>query len=135
MSSGYSKTPLIKKLGIKPSFKIHIINAPENYFGLLGGLPDNVEIVDLKTGELDLIHCFFLQAKDLQDMLPSLHKALKPNGMIWISWAKKASKIETDLNRDVIREMGLAQGLVDVKVGSIDDTWSGLKFVIPVANR
>lgn len=128
--SGYSGTPLIKKLGIKPGFSILALNAPKNYYDLLGPLPPDVQIADSDETDIDFIHYFETLLPHLQDALPSLRKKLKINGMLWLSWPKGTSKIPTDLNRDIIRDLVLQTDLVDVKVCAVDENWSGLKFVI-----
>ena len=128
--SGYSGTPLIKKLGIKPGFSILALNAPKNYYDLLGSLPPEVQIADSDETDIDFIHDFETLLPHLQDALPSLRKKLKINGMLWLSWPKGTSKISTNLNRDIIRELVLQTDLVDVKVCAVDENWSGLKFVI-----
>ncbi len=135
LTSGYSDTPLAKKLGIKEGFKIKIVAAPDYYFSLFEALPDSVEIlVDSKTSK-DLIHYFTKQASDLYEQLPLLQKEIVGNGAIWVSWPKKASKIATDITEDVIRTLAFNIGLVDVKVCAVDAVWSGLKLVIPIKMR
>ena len=135
-SSGYSGTPLAKKLGIKEGFKIKIVAAPEYYFNLFETFPDGVEILDdCNNSSKDLIHFFSKEANDLYKQLPLLQKEIVSNGSIWISWPKKASKIDTDITEDVIRSLALSIGLVDVKVCAVDAVWSGLKLVIPIKLR
>jgi len=128
--SGYSGTPLIKKLGIKPGFSILALNAPKNYYDLLGPLPADVQIADSDETDIDFIHDFETLLLSLKEILPSLRRRLKRNGMLWLSWPKGTSNIPTDLNRDIIRELVLQTDLVDVKVCAVDENWSGLKFVI-----
>lgn len=135
MPAGYSGTPLVRKLGIKPGHRIRLVNTPDHYLDLVGPLPDDAVIAAATRGSFDFIHGFFTSQRDLSKRLGRLHAALKPAGMLWLSWPKGASSIETDLNREIIRELGLADGLVDVKVCAVDEDWSGLKFVIPVADR
>lgn len=135
MTAGYSGTPLIKKLGIKENFKIRVINAPANYFSLLESLPENVTVLKRKTLETEFIHFFITSLSELKAQLPYLKTEIKKNGMIWISWPKKASKIQTDVNEDKIRGFALKEGLVDVKVCAVDETWSGLKLVYRVKDR
>jgi hypothetical protein len=131
-ASGYSGTPLAKKLGIKPGFNVEIINAPAHYFGLFTDLPDTISQVKSKK---DFIHFFTKETKELEKNIPKLKKQIVPNGIIWISWPKKSSKVPTDVTEDVIRNIALKNGLVDIKVCAIDDIWSGLKLVIPVKDR
>ena len=102
---------------------------------MLGDLPNDVATRDLADGDLDFIHAFFLDAEELRETFADLKAALARDGMLWISWAKKASKIPTDITREIVREIGLSGGLVDVKVGSVDDKWSGLKFVYRLEDR
>ena len=132
---GYSGTPLAKKLGIKNGFHINLINAPEHYLELFTDLPAEVYFEDSGDEKIDLIH-FFTKSKDeYQELLPKLKGRIKPNGIIWISWPKKASKVKTDITEDIIRNFALQTGLVDIKVCAVDDVWSGLKLVIPVKDR
>ena len=135
MSAGYSGTPLAKKLGIKSAFRIFVDNAPDNYAELVAPLPENVHFLDAIENDLDMIHLFTDQAKVLAAKLKRYPKKLKPNGIFWVSWPKKASKRPTDITEDTIRDLALPLGLVDVKVCAIDDVWSGLKLVIRVENR
>lgn len=131
--SGYSSTPLAKKLGIKEGFKIALYNQPEYYFKLFTDLPD-VKIVSGKS-IVDFIHYFVKEEKQLLKDINKLKNQIEQNGMIWISWPKKSSKVETDITEDVIRTIALKNGLVDIKVCAVDETWSGLKLVIPVRDR
>ena len=135
MPAGYSGTPLAQKLGYKPGFRVHLDNAPDDYVQLVSPLPDDVQFLIKLTDELDLIHVFTDQAKALAPKLKRYMKKIKPAGVIWVSWPKKASKRPTDITEDVIREVALALGFVDVKVCAVDDVWSGLKLVIRVENR
>lgn len=133
--AGYSKTPLSKKLGIKPDFLIHLINEPDNYYELVSPLPEKVTVVKGLSSELDMIHLFTKERDELETQIPILMQKIKQAGMIWVSWPKKSSKVPTDVTEDVIREVILPLGLVDVKVCAIDATWSGLKVVIRKENR
>ncbi|MDA0193883.1 MAG: DUF3052 domain-containing protein [Bacteroidetes bacterium] len=135
MPAGYSGTPLIKKLGIKHGFKIRIINAPDNYFELLGELPDNVQIIEDSTQSLDFVHIFTNTINEMGDLLQLYMDIITRNGMIWVSWHKKASKLPSEITEDDIRNVALSLGMVDVKVCSVDEIWSGLKIVIRVENR
>ena len=132
--AGYSSTPLSKKLGIKPGQHIRIIDAPENFMESLMPLPE-CEINSSRKKEFDIVHIFVKQFARLKKEFPELRKSISQSGMIWISWPKKSSKVETDLDENIIRNYGLSIGLVDVKVCAVDDVWSGLKFVIPVKDR
>lgn len=133
--SGYSGTPLSKKLGIKEGFKVSTYNAPKDYKKHLLPLPDNVVISDKILNNSDLIHGFFHTMKELANTYPKLVGAMHKSAMLWISWPKGASKVPTDINRDIIRNYVLDQGLVDVKVASYNDIYSGLKFVYRLKDR
>lgn len=137
MTAGYSGTPLGKKLGIKEGFIIKIYDAPDHYFELFDDLPSDLiyEKNEPKPGSLDFIHIFTKEQNDLSTLVPKAKEALKKQGILWVSWPKGASKIPTDVNREIIREMLLNIGLVDVKVAAIDETWSGLKFVYRLKDR
>jgi hypothetical protein len=135
MPAGYSSTPLVKKLGIKEGFKIRLVNQPDYYFKLLGDMPEDISFTNDKKIKKNFIHYFTRQAKELQRDIVALRNEIEPNGMIWISWPKKASKIPTDITEDVIRNLALSNGLVDIKVCAVDEIWSGLKLVIPVKDR
>ncbi|PVD51178.1 DUF3052 domain-containing protein [Terrimonas sp.] len=135
MPAGYSKTPLAKKLGIKEGNTIRIINAPDYYAALFSDFPEKVTITTDKKGKKDCIHFFAKRAKDLQENILRLRGEIFPDGMIWVSWPKKASKVETDITEDVIRALALDNGLVDIKVCAVDEIWSGLKLVIPLKGR
>lgn len=130
MTAGYSGTPLLQKLGIKPKAKIRFINEPAHLADLLGPLPPDCTLVESRATAVDFIHCFVTQKPRLLALLPGLMNKLARDGMIWVSWPKKASKVQTDITEDVVREVALPLGLVDVKVCAIDDVWSGLKLVI-----
>jgi len=131
---GYSGTPLATKLGFNEGNTIWVANALPHYFDLFDQLPA-ASFVQKSTANVHVIHYFATQMKALTKDLPRLRKSIQPNGSIWVSWPKKASKVETDITEDTIRALALAQGLVDVKVCAIDNTWSGLKLVIPVKDR
>ena len=131
MTVGYSGTPLPKKLGIKPGMSMAVLNAPTNLDTVLGELPDHVAISGRLRGHHDLVLIFVTRQVDFAARISSLTTAIAPDGMIWVAWPKRASKIETDMTEDVIREIVLpTTGLVDVKVCAIDHVWSGLKLVI-----
>ena len=135
MSAGYSGTPLVQKLGIKESFSIAILNAPDGYDSLLGPLPLGVTVARGLKGELDFIQLFATERADLLRELPKLKERTGQNGMIWVSCPKRTSKLQTDLGDDIVRKAGLENGLVDVKVCAVDETWSALKFVRRLENR
>ena len=133
--AGYSGTPLAKKLGIKPGHAIALPSAPEGFEALLGELPDGVRIAARLTAPLDVIVFFTRRRAELERRLPALRRAMDPAAGLWIAWPKGSSGVETDLTGNVTREVGLAAGLVDNKVCAIDETWSGLRFVIRLADR
>lgn len=133
--AGYAGTPLIKKLGIKKNFRVIFINEPASLFSELGTLPKGVKSEPKLAGEYDYIHYFAFSKAELEAFFKVVRKYLQKEGMLWISWVKKTSKIESDLNENIIREIGLSNGLVDVKVVAIDDIWSGLKFVFRLKDR
>jgi len=134
-SSGYSGTPLAKKLGFREGLKVRIINPPDHYFDLFEVLPNAIEFSHEGKTKKDLIHYFTRNAKELERDILSLKNEITANGIIWISWPKKSSKIATDVTEDTIRNLALENGLVDVKVCAVDEVWSGLKLVIPVKDR
>lgn len=129
-------SPLLKKLGIKPGYSLVWIDVPPEYENWLGPLPPNVVFLNPPAEHLaDVVHAFFRNATSFNEQLPTLKRYLKKDGMLWISWPKGGSKIPTDLKRDYIREQGIAAGLVDVKVASVSQDWSGLKFVYRLEDR
>jgi hypothetical protein len=133
--AGYSGTPLAKKLGIKAGAKVMLINAPDHYFDLFTDLPPDIYFTDVVSLENDVIHFFSKSVDEYRAKLPGLMKQIKQEGMIWISWPKKASKVVADITEDQIRNFALQIGLVDIKVCAVDEVWSGLKLVIPVKDR
>ena len=134
---GYSATPLAKKLGIKDGFTLLLINAPDHYKSRFADFPLNTkEAKRPRTETVDFIHVFCTSEKDFKKYLPKVKPALKKDGMMWVSWPKGASKIETNINRETVRDYMLSEiGLVDIKVAAIDADWSGLKFVYRKVDR
>jgi hypothetical protein len=128
--AGYSGTPLAKKLGIIAGSKVFADGAPSDYASLLAPLPDGVQFVNKLTNSVDVVHLFTKSASELDAKLRRWRDAIRSDAAIWISWPKKASKVPTDITEDVIREIALPMGYVDVKVCAVDETWSGLKLVI-----
>ena len=128
--AGYSGTPLAKKLGFKPGHRVRTSNAPDNYLDLVSPRPDGVKISATLRKDIDIWHFFTKSEAVLEAALPKMRSAVRQDGMIWVSWPKKASKVPTDVTEDVIRRHALPIGLVDVKVCAVDDVWSGLKLVI-----
>ncbi|HEY8763131.1 MAG TPA: DUF3052 family protein [Solirubrobacteraceae bacterium] len=135
MSAGYSGTPLVRKLGIKPQARLGLISAPEDFLVLLGELPEDVSVRSRARGPLDVIVAFFLDRSELVRRLPALKAALDQAGGLWIAWPKRASGVATDVTENVVRELGLAAGLVDNKICAIDETWSGLRLVYRLRDR
>ncbi|WP_298761342.1 DUF3052 domain-containing protein [uncultured Psychroserpens sp.] len=136
MNSGYSKTPLAKKLGIKSGYSFLLFNAPNHYFNLFEDLPDDIhELTEASEKSADFIHVFCTTLEDLNKVIDHYKPALKINGLLWVSWPKGSSKIETNLKREPIRDLILNKGLVDIKVAAIDADWSGLKFVYRLKDR
>jgi hypothetical protein len=131
----YSGKPLVQKLGIKPGFRIFAAGAPAPYGDIVGNLPADVTILPRIKARLDMVHVFATRAAGLTGKLRDYRAAIEPDGMMWVSWPKKSSKVPTDLTDVVVRDTALPLGLVDIKVCAIDDTWSGLKFVIPNEQR
>ena len=134
--AGYSGTPLVKKLGFKEGFRTGLVNPPRGIQKELAPLPNDVSIsLGSLIKPLDLIILFADSQKMLKAEFPRLARKLTQNGMLWIAWPKKASGIATDLSGNTVRDIGLAAGLVDVKVCAINDVWSGLKFVYRLEDR
>jgi hypothetical protein len=129
-AAGYSGTPLVRKLGFKPGLRAVYVGAPASFATLLGDLPDGVRVLARPAQDLDLAVLFVRERRQLERRLPGLQAKLAPAGMIWVAWPKRASKVATDMTEDVVRDVALPRGLVDVKVCAIDETWSGLKLVI-----
>ena len=132
---GYSGTPLIQKIGIKPGHRVILRNHPPSFVKDLGKLPKGAESAVGVSGKANVIVYFTERLTDLEKDFTRLSAALVPDGMLWISWPKKASGRPTDLTENIVRRVGLECGLLDVKVCAIDETWSGLKFVIRVKDR
>lgn len=132
---GYSGTPLFKKLGFKNGQLIYLHNPPGNYFELLGDLPGEIHPLENLETKVDLIHLFTNHFNELAESLDEFQNRIKDDGMIWVSWYKKAAKLPTELTEDLIRETALKLKLVDVKVCAVDEKWSGLKLVIRRENR
>jgi len=133
--AGYSKRSLVDKLGIKSGHKLYIGNAPPGYMKTLGPVPENAVLAKSLSSTCDFIQFFTREKAELAAEFPRLKKHLAPNGSLWVSWPKGASSVPTDLNENIAREIGLKNGLVDVKVCAVDDVWSGLKFVFRLKDR
>jgi hypothetical protein len=133
--TGYSGTPLVKKLGFKPPVTVWVLNAPSEYERWLEALPDGVTLISSITPSVEAAHLFLTQRAALEAQLTLLRSRLVQSGFIWVSWPKKASKVTTDITEDVIRELALPMGYVDIKVCAVSEVWSGLKLVIRKSNR
>jgi hypothetical protein len=133
VSAGYSGTPLPRKLGIKPGHRLLLLGAPDGF--ALPDLPEDVSVVKRAQGEADVIVSFHTVRAHLEARLPRLRDHMRPAAGLWIAWPKRASKVDTDITEDVVRELGLANRLVDNKVAAIDATWSGLRLVIRLRDR
>lgn len=127
--AGYSGKSLAAKLGLEPGMRAHVINAPGNYLQLLAPLPANVRFLKRLAGGMDFIHIFAPTLSALLRAVPQGVSSLDADGMLWLSWPKRASGIVTDIGEADVRRAWLDAGLVDVKICAVDETWSGLKFV------
>jgi hypothetical protein len=132
-SSGYSGTPLPRKLGIKPGHRVLLLGAPDGFE--LGELPDEARVARRASGSADVIVSFHTARAELARRLPRLRALMEPAAGLWIAWPKRASGVTTDLTEDVVRELALANRLVDNKVAAVDATWSGLRLVIRLRDR
>lgn len=134
--AGYSETPLLKKLGIKPGYQLLVAGEPDDYWKWISPLPLDAAAKKKPTpASLDFIHLFVKDRKHYEKEVLRLRRLLKPDGMIWISWPKKSSGVASDMDENVIRDFALKNALVDIKVCAVDEVWSGLKLVIPVELR
>ncbi|MDX6699687.1 MAG: hypothetical protein QOE65_3084 [Solirubrobacteraceae bacterium] len=133
--SGYSGTPLPKKLGIKAGSRAAFVGAPGGFRALVEPLPDGVEVCGAVAAGLDVIVFFTKERAALEAAIGGLRDAIAPDGAVWVAWPKRASGVETDMTEDVVRDVVLPLGMVDNKVAAIDDTWSGLRVVIRRENR
>ena len=132
--AGYSGTPLVKKLGIKEGFNVVFVNQPD---GLLShmSLPPHVSINAKSRKPVDFVLLFVQSQTALEKEFSRYAAKLTPAGMLWVSWPKKTSGMQSDLNENIVRDIGLAKGMVDVKVCAVSELWSGLKLVVPLAKR
>lgn len=130
MAVGYSGTPLPKKLGLSATTVLLVLNEPEEYTALLGPLPPGLVRQTGVTETTTLVHVFVKEREVLASNLKRLRAQLDPEASVWVSWPKKASKVPTTVTEDVIREVALPLGFVDIKVCAVSDIWSGLKLVV-----
>jgi hypothetical protein len=135
--AGYSGTPLPQKLGIKPGARLGLVAAPAGFARTLGPLPPGVtpKPVGAHRSQFDVIVCFAASMAEVARRVPALKARLDPAGGLWLAWPKKSSGVATDVGETAVRTIGLDAGLVDNKVCAIDETWSGLRFVIRLADR
>jgi hypothetical protein len=134
-TSGYSGTPLPRKLGIRAGARVAVVAPPAGFETTLGALPDGVRVRPDARGRLDVIVFFATRHAELARRFPGLARSLESNGGLWVAWPKKTSGVATDLGFDSVQGVGLGAGLVDNKVAAIDDTWSGLRFVRRLVDR
>jgi hypothetical protein len=132
---GYSGTPLAKKLGLKPPLRLLLAGAPREYGEWLGELPAGVAFTTRAGAVVEAAHVFAIERAALAKRLRDLRRRLAPSGFVWVSWPKKASRVATDITEDVIRELALPLGFVDIKVCAVSDVWSGLKLVVRRSER
>jgi hypothetical protein len=128
--AGYSGTPLVRKLGVKEGFNIHVISAPAGYRRLLAPSPAGVQFASAPDASTHMVHVFATERAHLARTLTGLRKKLSPDATIWVSWPKQSSKVPTDITENTIREVALPLGFVDIKVCAVTDIWSGLKLVV-----
>jgi hypothetical protein len=135
-AAGYSGSPLIKKLGIKPDMKIAVWNEPAAYWHYLSPLPSTIRVLArVSPGAADMVHLFATTAAHFNTLLRRAKPLIHSSGMIWVSWPKKASGVPSDLDENMIRSAALKAGLVDVKVCAVDEVWSGLKLLYRLKDR
>ena len=134
-NSGYSKTPLAQKLGLKKDQEVILVNPPDHYFDLFASFPEVVFVKEPTKASLDFIHLFCTHLEGLELQFDILKPYMKYSGCFWISWPKGSSKIPNDLDGNIVRRYGLINGLVDVKVCAIDADWSALKFMYRIKDR
>lgn len=132
---GYSNKLTFEKLGLKSGMRVLLISPPQNMGEILRGMPSDVLLLNTAESDLDCIMLFVNDVQIFENQLITLKDKIKSNGMIWIAWYKKAAKLPTELNENIVRDTALASGLVDVKVCAIDEIWSGLKLVIRKKDR
>jgi hypothetical protein len=134
-TAGYSGTPLPRKLGIREDSRLLLVDAPADFAATLGDLPLGVELVELGAGAVDVAILFAFDVTTVRARFAEMAASLQPAGGLWIAWPKRSSGVVTELDENVVREIGLAEGMVDNKVCAIDATWSGLRFVWRLRDR
>jgi len=133
--AGYSGTPLSKKLGIRPGARVALVRAPEGFERALEPMPDGARLGHQARGQQDVVLFFATRLAELERRFEPLARSICSAGGLWIAWPKKTAGVATDLHESIVRDVGLAHGLVDNKVCAVDDTWSGLRFVYRLADR
>jgi hypothetical protein len=133
--AGYSGTALPQKLGIKQGLTVIVINAPTNYRVLLATIPEGVTFSNRLKPDSSFVHVFIKKRSELEKKLSILREKVADTGTVWVSWPKRSSGVPTDMTEDVVRDVALPLGFVDVKVCAIDETWSGLKLMVRRENR
>lgn len=134
-TAGYSGTPLAKKLGLRAGARLYLQGAPANYLELIAPAPAGLTTARRIDAHTDLLHLFVMRRAQLGGALQRARTAMRADAVIWVSWPKKASRVPTDVTEDVIRELALPLGLVDIKVCAVDETWSGLKLMLRRSER
>jgi hypothetical protein len=137
-TAGYSGTPLTKKLGLKAGMRVRLLHPPDHYWTLLGQKPAAIGVVQLTDGsdqQADFTHLFATDPHTLEEGFAIARAGMLEEGLVWASWPKKSSRTQSQIGRSEVMAAGKRTGLVDIKVCAVDDTWSGLKFVIPVRDR
>ena len=135
MTTGYSGSPLVRKLGLEARMRAVFVDAPDHYLELLGEIPEPISLLRRPGRNMDFVHFFTSRRRRLDTRVPALEASLASTGMLWISWPKKSSSLYTEVAESDIRRAGLAAGLVDVKICAVDEDWSGLKFVYRKEDR
>jgi hypothetical protein len=133
--AGYSGTPLVAKLGIKPGWRVALLGGPDGFESQLLPLPEGVRLRPRLGAGIDLALLFTTRRSELERRFPQVARRLQPAGSFWVAWPKRASGVRTDLTEDVVRDVGVAHRMVDNKVCAIDDVWSGLRLVVRLSDR
>jgi len=128
--AGYSGSPLVAKLGIRPGVEFCVVEGPADYLDLVSPLPEGARRVESPTGQTEFVHVFSTEKAKLAKALATYREKLPPTAAVWVSWPKKSSKVPTDITEDTIRELALPLGFVDIKVCAVTEVWSGLKLVV-----
>lgn len=137
-ASGYSGTPLVRKLGLAAGMRVRLLGPPNGYWRIVGVEPGSLELVEVQESggeKADFTHLFARDEATLDEAFARAREGMRKDGVVWASWPKKSSGVPSEIGRGEVMAAGKKAGLVDIKVCAVDDTWSGLKFVIPVANR